>query len=515
MEAHPRLRHLLNISPMGKSIATFDWSKTSLGNPSHWPSSLVTALGIVLENKIAMYLLWGPDLIQFYNQAYAEILGTKHPAALGSKSITTWPEIWDTIHPLFMQVFTGKTVHYENMPLSVNTDGVLKERFYTFSFCPIYLEDGSVGGILDTVIDTTLELTHKKALEESEEKFRTYQEASPSPFFSLNTQWVVSYMNPAAFEILNISKEEVVGKILWEVFPNTEDTIFGDAYRRAMKGEKMSFEGYYPNYDRWYRVLAYNLTPGIAVSFQDITETKKLEQKLSMAVKARDEFLSIASHELKTPLTSLKLQSQMLNRDLSKKGSQVGPEKIQKFFEQTDKLVSRLNRLVDDMLDVSRIGSGKLVFEKIEADFKQILIDTIERMQQQFEGSPSGLPRVIYEGTDYFGTWDTFRIEQVINNLFTNALRYGEGKPIEVSLKETKNDVTLLVKDLGKGIPRADLDIIFEQFVRAENTEKTQGLGLGLHISKQIVEGHGGTISVESELGKGSTFKVILPKTLK
>lgn len=195
MTKNPRLKHLTHAGEMGYRIANFDWAKTSLGDPEHWPQSLVTIIGMMVENKFAMYLVWGDEFIQFYNDSYVEILGNKHPEALGKKSENTWTEIWDTIHPLFMRSMAGESVIFKNMPLVIDLNGVMTERFYTFCYSPIRLEDGSVGGVLDTVMDNSPEIAIRQALEESETKFRTYLEDTPYAFITIDRDWTISYLN--------------------------------------------------------------------------------------------------------------------------------------------------------------------------------------------------------------------------------------------------------------------------------------------------------------------------------
>ena len=128
---NPRLEFLAASGKMGQLIANKDWSKTSMGDSSLWPQSLIFTLSMLLANKIAMYLLWGKDHIQFYNDAYCEILTDKHPQALGIESQETWPEVWHEISPLFNEVWTGKSVSQENLPFMVLRDGKLSQRFYT------------------------------------------------------------------------------------------------------------------------------------------------------------------------------------------------------------------------------------------------------------------------------------------------------------------------------------------------------------------------------------------------
>lgn len=369
---------------------------------------------------------------------------------------------------------------YENLPMVVNTNGVMTERFYTFCFSPIRLEDGSVGGILDTVSDNTDEVALKQELKQSETEFRTYLEDSPYAFMYIDRDWTIRYLNPMAKQLTHKKEPDIIGQNLWSVFPG---------------------------------LLVYPLQDGIAVTFRDFTTEKKLELDLSSAVKSRDEFLSVASHELKTPLTAMKLQAQIIQRDIEKDNPRVfQKEKITRFYEQIFKQVNRLNRLVDDMLDVSRIQLGKLGFRKEPTDLDVLLKEVMERMDSYFKNSESGVPAVEYKGSDFKGNWDAFRIEQVMNNLFTNAIRYGNGKPFLVTLEGRPESVVFSVTDHGYGVSPKDQQVIFEQYERGSEHGPIEGLGLGLYITKKIVEGHGGVINLESVEGKGSTFTVVLPK---
>jgi PAS domain S-box-containing protein len=238
-------------------------------------------------------------------------------------------------------------------------------------------------------------------------------------------------------------------------------------------------------------------------------ENASLYQSVQRAVRARDSFLSIASHELKTPLTSLKLQAQIRMREL-KKGNvgRFSPENLPNLVAADEKQVNRLIRLVEDMLDVSRIHTGKLELGLEEFDLTELLQDTVSRLSSQFEAA--GVELKARASGPVLGKWDHFRLEQVLVNLLTNALKYGDGKPVEVSVGRQGDLASFSVKDQGIGIQAKDQRRIFEQFERAV-TSSISGLGLGLFISKKIVEAHGGSIRVESGEGQGSTFIVELP----
>ena len=235
-------------------------------------------------------------------------------------------------------------------------------------------------------------------------------------------------------------------------------------------------------------------------------EVKNLLLSQLEATKIRDEFISIASHELKTPLTSLKLQTQMAKKQVLKTES-LTVERMQKQLDYTINQINRLNKLVDDMLDISRITTGKLMIHKDELNLSDLVEDLVDRFTPQFEAVGCSVETSIQESI--YGMWDSYKIEQVLNNLFSNAIRYSPSKTIRVGLKKAKDKAILNVQDEGMGIEPAHQERIFERFERA--TATASGLGLGLYITRQILDLHDASIRVESEIGKGSNFIIELP----
>lgn len=235
-------------------------------------------------------------------------------------------------------------------------------------------------------------------------------------------------------------------------------------------------------------------------------ENKKLYEEAKAAIQIRDDFLSIASHELRTPLTSLSLQIQMANRALKDPDAE-SVEKVAKNVEVAEKQMKRLLILLDQLLDVTRISAGHLVLERSSTDLKTIVLEAVDRARA--ERSLSTIS--VQANESFLGNWDPIRLDQVISNLISNAIKYGEGKPIAVSLRKEQKDILFSVRDQGSGVPEHMQDKIFERFERAVSGQKISGLGLGLYISSQIVEAHGGKLEVNSEMGKGSVFTVRLP----
>jgi signal transduction histidine kinase len=223
------------------------------------------------------------------------------------------------------------------------------------------------------------------------------------------------------------------------------------------------------------------------------------------AVRLRDEFLSVASHELKTPLTSLRLQLALILRNLGEDSR----GKVGGRVSTVDRQVGRLKALVESLLDVSRIRTGGLTLELGEVD----LAEVVREVAAQFEDTCAQTgSRLELEGSGpLVGWWDRSRLEQVVVNLLSNALKYGAGRPIHVRWESTPERAQLVVRDEGIGIAPEALERIFQRFERAVSERHYGGLGLGLYISRQVVEALGGNIRAESTPGQGATFTVELP----
>lgn len=239
-------------------------------------------------------------------------------------------------------------------------------------------------------------------------------------------------------------------------------------------------------------------------------EVRDLLEEQERALKQRNEFLSIASHELKTPLTSLKIQVQIRKRLMDRNDPSVySKESFASLVNITDKQILRLTRLVEDMLDITRIENGKLTLNLERLEFNQLVKEVLQTFEEEYRRAGCELRVDIADGLFIKG--DRYRMEQVITNLLSNALKYGKSSPVDVKAYSEGNSIKLMVKDQGIGIAPENIQRVFERFERAVNSSSIGGLGLGLYITRQIVELHHGKIHIESTLGKGSEFTVEFP----
>ncbi len=229
--------------------------------------------------------------------------------------------------------------------------------------------------------------------------------------------------------------------------------------------------------------------------------------ELRRAIQSRDDLMTIASHEIRTPITAMKFQAQLMKRLLKFPDAQVST-KINTLTDQLDSQLSRLARLVDDMLDVSKINGGAFTLNRLRLDLTELTTEAVERLRPHIQDKHCQL-QIISDGPVWVDA-DPMRVEQMLANLVTNAVRYGGGSPIHVSVAATPSGLARLqVRDHGAGISKIDQARIFEKFERA--SDESSGLGIGLYVVREIANAHGGSVTVESDPGHGAAFSVDLP----
>jgi signal transduction histidine kinase len=243
-----------------------------------------------------------------------------------------------------------------------------------------------------------------------------------------------------------------------------------------------------------------------------LRELNATQAELQRSLRMRDEFMSLVAHELRTPLNTLFLETQMRSLQL-KRGNlpAFNPEQMSSMIKRDERQIKAMIRLIDDMLDVSRMKSGTLSIRPAKVELMALLERVVNDLSLQ--AAAAGANVVLAPHAPVEGFWDEFRIEQVVVNLLTNALRYGGGGTVEVSVQTEGCNARISVRDHGKGIAPDFIDRIFEPYERGAKSGEPKGLGLGLYISRQLALSHGGQLTVESTPGEGATFSLILPCT--
>ena len=336
--------------------------------------------------------------------------------------------------------------------------------------------------------------------------------------------YVFKVSNPAHLRLMNAEGKQLVGKPLFETMPE----LLGQGYDKLLEGVYRSGQPWARNEARLLlekragqageTYIDFSCQPihsaegavdGVLFVSTDVTEKVEARRALEEALLAREDFLSIASHELKTPLTSLKLQIQMARRSTdADKGLAPDPARLAQMLASADRQVSRLESLVEDLLDVARMRGGGLELRLSEADLGTLVRDAAERFGAELKETGTPLKMALPAGIR--GSWDASRIEQVVANLLGNAIKHAPGSTLEVSAGARDGWATVTVRDHGPGIPLGEMPTVFEKFKRGSEPRRA-GLGLGLFIAKEIAQAHQGGLSAENHPGGGTVFTLALP----
>ena len=365
-------------------------------------------------------------------------------------------------------------------------------------------------------------------LRRSEERFSLLVHSIKDyAIFFLDPQGYIRSWNEGAERLKGYTEQEILGRH-FSVFYPPEDRAGGlpeRLLRQAEQEGRCEHEGWRVRRDGtrfWADVVITALRDreGRLVGFgkvtRDLTERRQLEQErlaraaAEEAVRLRDEFLGAAAHELKTPLTSLRLQVQLLARQLSRAGT-LDPARVQRAVAMVDEQSRKLTALVERLLDVSRLAHGRLALDLAETDVTRLVAEAVERQRALAPDCPLTL-----EGPASLVAWvDPLRLEQVVTNLLDNAVKHGGERPIAVTVaRPVPGRLQIAVRDQGPGVPAGQRAHLFERFFQADSRNVRAGLGLGLYISRQIVRQHGGELAAEFPAEGGSRFVVTLPVCL-
>jgi PAS domain S-box-containing protein len=394
-----------------------------------------------------------------------------------------------------------------------------RDGCYDAYYSPLMLGERVVGG-LAILRDVTQSRRAAQAARESEARFQSMADASPVLLWMSGTDGLCTFFNQTWLDFTGRSLAQEWG-VGWAEGVHFEDLqLCLDTYMAAFNGrQRFEMEYRLRRHDGEFRWILDRGVPrytpdgtfaGYIGSCVDIEDRKRLENELRRAVQARDEFLAIASHELKTPLTSLQLQLASLMRNRARAhGSVLDVARLDERIDVLDRQTKRMTRLVNDLLDVSRISGGRLELELQRTDLSALVLEVVERFRDDLAAAHCPVHVEVTPGIE--GNWDRMRLEQVVSNFLSNGIKYGRGRPIELSLRVEGPAAVLRVTDHGIGIAPENYARIFERFGRAVSAQQYGGLGLGLWIVATVIEAMNGRVRVDSSLGEGSTFVAELP----
>jgi len=548
---------------MAALIRTIDWSRTPLGPLHTWPQSLRTSVSLCLSSTFPILVAWGPEYIQIYNEAYRPICGGKHPASMGEPFKVCWATALPVVGDKFDRAQQGEGTYIKDQRMFLDRYGYLEEAFMTFSFSPIRDESGDVGGIFHPITETTaLVLNARRTqslrdLSAAIDGARTVDDigrqlATLDQELALDVPFLLFYQLDAEAGVLRLRGGAGIeaGSALAPPETPLDDACWPFAAAAAAR-DRLQLDGLadrfgamrcgpydHPpssalvlpltlpgqqqpfgfvvagvsacraldtEYLNFYALLnaAFNAAVGNVTAYE---QEQRRAEELARIDRAKTAFFSNVSHEFRTPLT---LILGPLDDALASDG--LAPAQ-RRHIETTHRNALRLLKLVNSLLDFSRIEAGRVQATYLAVDLARLTTDIASvfeaamdkgglayTLDLQAPGEPAYVDRDMWE--------------KIVLNLVSNAFKFTLSGGVTVTLREHEGRVLLSVRDTGSGIPAAELPRVFERFHRIEGAagRSMEGSGIGLALIQELVRLHGGTISARSVLGEGSEFIVDIP----
>jgi PAS domain S-box-containing protein len=553
---------------LGARMRALDWAQTPFGTPAAWPQSLRSAVSICLNSRFPIAIYWGPQLALLYNDAWSPIPGEKHPWALGRPGQEVWPEIWDEIGPLFETVQqTGEGIWQQDQLLPMRRHGYTEECYFNFTFSPIRGEQGAIAGIFNAVIETTYRVIEErrarllrdlggsiagaKSAVEVCARAAALIDGDPAdlpfclfylrdgqpPLLRLvaaagatlpaqlcpatlaaddeSAPWRAAAVLRSTDGLLLERLGEPYGvQIASGAWPEPVEQALAVPIAGLQTGEPVGLliVGISPRraIDEAYHIFVERVALQIATAIGN-AEAYEAERRRAEALaeidQAKTAFFSNVSHEFRTPLT---LMLGPLEDVLAQ--AEHLPAADHERLELAHRNALRLLKLVNALLDFSRIEAGRMQatfaptdLAALTAELASVFRSAVERAGLHLLVDCPPLAEPVYVDRELW--------EKIVLNLLSNAFKFTFAGEITVALRRQGPLVELRVTDTGTGIPAEDLPHLFERFHRVKGARGRtfEGSGIGLALVQELVRLHSGSVRVESELGRGTTFFVSIP----
>ncbi|UOE47055.1 PAS domain-containing protein [Mucilaginibacter sp. SMC90] len=467
-----------------------------------------TLYNMVKQAPVGICIINSDNLtIEVVNDSYLELVGRKRSEMENRGIWDAIPETADLYAPVMDNVIeTGQPITAKEHKLLLVRNGIPEMVFIDFVYEPIKGFNGEITAIMVIAIDVTEKFFARRKIEEAEERARLAVEAAEIGTFDLDLITDEILTSERFNIIFGVGRDAPRDLFIKALHPDDVE-LRTNAHKTALTTGKLFYEAriIWPNgSQRWIRAQgkvyygSVNKPLRILGTLLDITEFKHLQQQ-------KDDFISVASHELKTPMTSIKASMQLLDRLIKVDPSS---DKIPQFINRGNNSLNKMQQLVDSLLNVSKITAGQLSLHKTRFPVAQMINECCDHVRL---AGTHELELTGDTGLELFA--DRQRIDQVVVNFVNNAVKYApDSNRIVIHIAKQNDMAKISVQDFGKGIPEEKIPHLFERYYRVDTSGiQYSGLGLGLYISAEIIERHGGEMGVESEVGKGSTFWFTIP----
>ncbi|MFD9738529.1 response regulator [Umezawaea sp. NPDC059074] len=506
-----------------------DWSATPLGPVESWSVELRSAIRTLLPSRVPMLLWWGPTQVQLFNEAYTQVLGDKYPEAVGQPGAECWAEVWDELGPLVDAVMAGREATYsENHLLFLHRHGYREETYWTYSYSPVHDERGAVVGIFVATADVTARVLGERRLE-TLRQLGTLSVTRADSAHACRAAVDVLAGSPRDLPFVEVHLDGP-GPVASCGEPDVPDRAVVRRVAETQRPERAGRAVVFPliGAGRTLGVVVLGLSPSRVfdhayATFVELVAARvatvlgdavayEAERDRSQALvdlnAAKIRFFQNVSHEFRTPLTLLLAPLRSL---LDEHGDSL-PAGQREAMAAAHRAAQRLRLLVDALLDVARAEADQLHARQEPTDVAALTVECASMFRSAADRA--GLELVVDVDPTGVAVVDQEMWARIVLNLLSNALKFTSSGSVAVALRESGSDLVLSVSDTGVGVPAAEQERIFERFHQVEGItgRNREGTGIGLSLVADLAVALGGTTSLASEPGVGSTFTVTVPR---